>query len=277
MNTTQSLRAGVVALALAASAVTVPTAIADEENADAVIASGAVNWPIKESFNRYINMPFVKGTIDTEQVTFVAAENSFDFTVNPAESELDEEGNGTLQLDGSIHYTGHEGMLDLKYSDIKVNIENGTKATITADYHLQGALPGQPEENKDVDDAEISSFELEEALIPEAGKTYSQADLPTTLLQGGADSLLSYDPGDLDDGDVDVSVTFDEAEDVVDPDTDTDTDTGTDTDIDTDQDKDQDKGSSLGGIIAIILAVLSAIGAAFGGFIPGLNLKNFGF
>ena len=43
MNTTLSLRAGAVALALAASAVTVPTAIADEENADAVIASGAVN------------------------------------------------------------------------------------------------------------------------------------------------------------------------------------------------------------------------------------------
>ena len=46
MNTTQSLRAGVVALALAASAVTVPTAIADEENAGAAISSGAVNWHI---------------------------------------------------------------------------------------------------------------------------------------------------------------------------------------------------------------------------------------
>src|SRR5699024_5910001 len=100
MNTTLSLRAFAVALALAASAVTVPTAIADEENAGAAIASCAVNWPIKASFDRYINMPFVKGTIDTEQVTFVAAENSFDFTVNPAESELDEEGNGTLQLEG---------------------------------------------------------------------------------------------------------------------------------------------------------------------------------
>ena len=293
MKTTQSMRAGAIALALAASAVTVPTAIAAEAEGVPAIESGAVNWPIKESFNNYINMPFVEGNIDTDEVTYIEDEKAFDFTVNPDESELDADGNGTLQLDGSIHYTGHHGQLDLKYTDIKINIENGTEATINADYRLQGALPNQPQQDEDVDDADIASFTLDEALVPVAEETYEQTDLPTTFLQGAVDSLLNYDAGLVEDGDVDLSVTFGEApaEEPAGDDDDTNGNedpSGDDEDQD-DKDKQEDPkkdpakdlsskdGSSKGGIIAIIVAILAAIGAAVGGFIPGINLKNFGF
>ncbi|PQM74809.1 HtaA domain-containing protein [Corynebacterium sp. J010B-136] len=293
MKTTQSLRAGAVALALAASAVTVPTAIAAEAEGVPAIESGAINWPIKESFNNYINMPFVDGKIGTDQVSYVKEDKSFDFTVNPDESELDADGNGTLQLNGSIHYEGHHGALDLKYSDIKINIENGTEATITADYHLQGGFPGQEVHDAEVNDADIASFTLDEALLPVAEETYEQTDLQTSFLQGAVDSLLNYDAGPVQDGAVDLSVTFgeapaeqpagddDDAKDNENP-------AGNDDDQD-DKDKQEDPkkdpakdlsskdGSSKGGIIAIIVAILAAIGAAVGGFIPGINLKNFGF
>lgn len=309
MKTTQSLRAGTVALALAASAVTVPTAIAAETEGVPAIESGAVNWPIKESFNKYINMPFVEGNIGTDQVSYVKEDKSFDFTVNPDESELDADGNGALQLNGSIHYTGHHGGLDLKFSDFKINIENGTDATITADYQLQGALPGQEQQDADVDDADLFSFELEEALVPEANATLEQADLKTTFLQGALDAFQNYELGtEVEDGDIDVSVTFGDApaetpveDDNEAPGEDDDTngnenpsDDGKDNPADGDEDQDdKDKqedpkkdpakdlsskdGASKGGIIAIIVAILAAIGAAVGGFIPGINLKNFGF
>lgn len=293
MKTTQSLRAGTVALALAASAVTVPTAIAAETEGVPAIESGAVNWPIKESFNKYVVGMISQGEITTDGVN-PDDNNSFDFTVNPDESELDADGNGTLQLDGSIHYEGHHGALDLKYSDIKINIENGTEATITADYHLQGGFPGQEVHNDEVNDAEISSFDLGEALVPEANKTLERTDLTTTLLQGAQDSLLNYDAGTvLDDGDVDVFVTFGEApaeQPAGDDDDAKDNDNPADGDEDQDdKDKQEDPktdpakdlsskdGSSKGGTIAIIVAILAAIGAAVGGFIPGINLKNFGF
>ena len=292
MKTTQSLRAGAVALALAASAVTVPTAIAAEAEGVPAIESGAINWPIKESFNKYVVGIFAQGEITTDGVN-ADENNSFDFTVNPDESELDADGNGTLQLDGSIHYEGHHGALDLKYSDIKINIENGTEATITADYHLQGGFPGQEVHDAEVNDADIASFTLDEALLPVAEETYEQTDLQTSFLQGAVDSLLNYDAGPVKDGDVDLSVTFgeapaeqpagddDDAKDNENP-------AGNDDDQD-DKDKQEDPkkdpakdlsskdGSSKGGIIAIIVAVLAAIGAAVGGFIPGINLKNFGF
>jgi len=292
MKTTQSLRAGAVALALAASAVTVPTAIAAEAEGVPAIESGAINWPIKESFNKYVVGIIAQGEITTDGVN-ADENNSFDFTVNPDESELDADGNGTLQLDGSIHYEGHHGALDLKYSDIKINIENGTEATITADYHLQGGFPGQEVHDAEVNDADIASFTLDEALLPVAEETYEQTDLQTSFLQGAVDSLLNYDAGPVKDGDVDLSVTFgeapaeqpagddDDAKDNENP-------AGNDDDQD-DKDKQEDPkkdpakdlsskdGSSKGGIIAIIVAVLAAIGAAVGGFIPGINLKNFGF
>lgn len=292
MKTTQSLRAGAVALALAASAVTVPTAIAAEAEGVPAIESGAINWPIKESFNKYVVGIIAQGEITTDGVN-ADENNSFDFTVNPDESELDADGNGTLQLDGSIHYEGHHGALDLKYSDIKINIENGTEATITADYHLQGGFPGQEVHDAEVNDADIASFTLDEALLPVAEETYEQTDLQTSFLQGAVDSLLNYDAGPVKDGDVDLSVTFgeapaeqpagddDDAKDNENP-------AGNDDDQD-DKDKQEDPkkdpakdlsskdGSSKGGIIAIIVAILAAIGAAVGGFIPGINLKNFGF
>ena len=87
---------------------------------------GAVNWPIKESFNDYIGRA---GEITvTEGV--VRDGNSFDFTVNAEDSELDAEGNGVIELDGTIHYYAHNGGLDLTHDDVKVVVE-GTVAKIT--------------------------------------------------------------------------------------------------------------------------------------------------
>lgn len=276
MTITHRLSASTVALALAASAITVPSAFAADTEAPATLASGAVNWSIKESFNKYVKMPFAQGSITTDG-EIVENDNSFDFAVNPEQSELDSDGNGFLQLSGAIHYEAHEGQLDLKYSDIKIQIENGTEATITADYDLQGALPGQEASNESVQDAEISSFELNEALIPEFEKVYEQSGLKTSFLQGAADSLLNYPTGPVEDGDVDLTVTFAEkAEGQPTPQPKPNT-----PDANPAQSSDLD-ASSKGGIIAAIIAIVAAIGAAVGGFIPGidfgrLDLKQFGF
>ena len=276
-TTTRRLGSGTIALALATSAFAAPSAFAQDADAVAEIESGAVNWPIKESFNNYIKMPFVEGTITTDG-GIVENGKSFDFVVNPDESELDADGNGTLQLDGSIHYQGHHGQLDLKYSDIKIVVTNGTDATITADYDLQGALPGQEQQDNHVQDAEISSFVLDEALLPESEASYEQNGLKTTFLQGAVDSLLNYDAGPVEDGDVDLSVTFAEVKDgeeepTPDPDP-----TPVNSSVSS-----NNEGSADGGIIAAIVALIAAVGAAgaaAGGFIPGFDinkiLKQFG-
>ena len=274
-TTTRRLGASAIALALATTSVAAPSAFAQESDV-AEIASGNVNWPIKESFNRYINMPFAAGTIDAENVDYLAEENSFDWTIDPAESELDADGNGTLQLNGSIHYQAHHGGLDLKFDDVQINIDNGTDATITSDYHLQGALPGEEEKDIEVDDAEIATFELEETLVPESEKSYEQTDLQTSLLQGALDAFMNYELGPIDDGNVDVSITFDKVAEEEPGDDDRNNDDGQDND-DQNQDDSSQGSSDNAGIIAAIVALLGALGlggAAFAGLIPGFDVNS---
>ncbi|WP_313548309.1 HtaA domain-containing protein [Corynebacterium sp.] len=279
-NTSRSLGASAVALALAASAFAAPSAFAQEADAVAPIESGAVNWPIKESFNAYI------GSAGEITVTdgVVRDGNSFDFTVNAEESELDAEGNGVIELDGTIHYYAHGGGLDLTYDDVKVVVE-GTDAKITADLSLTGQRPGQDPVETEEDDAEIASFTLENALVPAENETLTESERTTTFLDGAA--IAGYTPGEVvDGGDIDIEITFGEI-----PEEPGSFSPGKSSQSSNDP-LDSSKGSSAenhegdsddAGIIAVIVALLAAVGAAgaaVGGFIPGFDinqiLKQFG-
>ena len=282
-NTSRSLSASAIALALAASAIAAPSAFAQEADAVAPIESGAVNWPIKESFNAYIGRA---GEITvTEGV--VRDGNSFDFTVNAEDSELDAEGNGVIELDGTIHYYAHNGGLDLTYDDVKVVVE-GTDAKITADLKLTGQRPGQDPVETEEDDAEIASFTLENALVPAENETLTETDRTTTFLDGAA--IAGYTPGEVvDGGDVDIEITFGEIPE--EPGSSQSSENGSSENFAEGSSKDGANGSSdeksedsdNAGIIAVIVALLAAVGAAgaaVGGFIPGFDinqiLKQFG-
>lgn len=275
-NTSRSLSASAVALALAASAFAAPSAFAQEADTVAPIESGAVNWPIKESFNAYVGGA---GEITvTEGV--VRDGNSFDFTVNAEDSELDAEGNGVIELDGTIHYYAHNGGLDLTYDDVKVVVE-GTDAKITADLKLTGQRPGQDPVETEADDAEIASFTLENALVPAENETLTETDRTTTFLDGAA--IAGYKPGEVvDGGDVDIEITFGEIPE--EPGSSQSSENGSsEADAEGSSEDDANGSSDDAGIIAVIVALLAAVGAAgaaVGGFIPGFDinqiLKQFG-
>ena len=277
-NTSRSLSASAIALALAASAIAAPSAFAQEADAVAPIESGAVNWPIKESFNDYIGRA---GEITvTEGV--VRDGNSFDFTVNAEDSELDAEGNGVIELDGTIHYYAHNGGLDLTYDDVKVVVE-GTDAKITADLKLTGQRPGQDPVETEEDDAEIASFTLENALVPAENETLTETDRTTTFLDGAA--IAGYTPGEVvDGGDVDIEITFGEIPEEPGSSQSSEYDAeGSSKDGANGSSDEKSEDSDNAGIIAVIVALLAAVGAAgaaVGGFIPGFDinqiLKQFG-
>lgn len=269
MTTTSRLGAGAVAIALATSALVVPTATAAE--GVAAIESGTVNWPIKESFNAYIG---AAGEL-TVSDGVVRDGNSFNFTVDADDSNLDAEGNGTIELDGNIHYYAHNGGLDMTLDDFKVVVA-GTDAIITADVELNGQRPGQEPISTEEDDVQVSSFELDEPLVPAYGETLTQSDLTTTFLDGAA--TLGYTPGEVvEGGDVDIELTFDNEPPAAPSGDESSDSSDSSQNVSSDDTEDSSSASDNAGIIAVIVAILAAVGAAgaaVAGLIPGVDVNS---
>lgn len=277
-----------VALALATSGLAAPQVFAQETPA---LVQGTLNWLIKDSFIKYLGMPFVHGEITaTEGAEQV--ENSFDFPLDAAASHINSQGSGTLEYEGKLQFKGHpsgDGAwgMDVAFEDVKVNVA-GVDATITADFHTKGAMPGHSSEEVVGDDAVIATFTLENAIVPAANATYSAIDLPFVLGEGAEQSLLNYKAGeeggavdlDLKFGDApadntpdagqegDAAVNGDSAPDAGQEDDaavngDSTSDAGQDNGDEAGQDDNSTEGKklSVGGIIAIIVAILAALGA----------------
>lgn len=217
-----ALLAGATAAAVMFSGVVVPHATANESPVPPV-AEGTVNWPIKDSFLRYIQ-GFAEGEIHTgDGVTAVKGASrieNFEFPVDAENSQIDAQGNGVIDLDGWLQFYGHKGLaedggwgLDLKYDDLKVVITDGIKAQLTADYEVKGGLPGrdEPAGPTSMDDAVIVSFELTEPLVPSENKRFNLNGMEPVLEQGGADSLLAYELHDvMEDGLIDIALKYGE-------------------------------------------------------------------
>ena len=73
------------ATTLVAGALAVPTATAAQIPA---LASGELNWPIKESFISYVQKPFAKGKIEATDGAVLAGK-TFKLPVNASASKVD--------------------------------------------------------------------------------------------------------------------------------------------------------------------------------------------
>lgn len=249
--------AGLVA-ALGASALIVPQASATEAPA---LAEGSLNWPFKDSFINYLDMPIVHGEISaTEGAQY--ANNSFDFPLNPEESNVSSNGNASLDFDGKVQFKGHPAgdgtyQMDITIDDLQVNIE-GTEATILGDYHTQGKMPGQDgvAEPKG-DDVVLATFTLESAIEPVFGEQFAAVDRPSILGEGAESAFQSYKAGS-EGGNVDLTLAFSEAPET--PETEA---PGTpETEDPAADDNSSSSELSTGGIIGVILAILGVLGIA---------------
>ncbi|WP_293767899.1 HtaA domain-containing protein [uncultured Corynebacterium sp.] len=256
----------ITASALALGALVAPNATA----ATPAVTSGSLNWPIKESFSKYLGMDFTQGTIDASDGASTSG-TDYVFPVDPKETSIDAAGTGTIATDGTLHFTGHPGKgpdgglgLDITLSDVNVKV-SGTTAQITADVAATGAAgrEGGNAVKISEDDIVISTFTLSEALVPTAKKTYTTTDAATSLTAEGAAAFLNfYKPGELKDGNTDLTVTFGEGDSNSAP-----------------QPTPPAKGegsstAGIVGIVAVIVAILGAAGAAVSGLIPGFTLPG---
>ncbi|WP_411702781.1 HtaA domain-containing protein [Corynebacterium sp. LaCa142] len=151
----------VVVTALAATALTVPHASAEET---CTIESGSLNWGIKHSWRSYLKSGFAAGDWSTSGPVTQTGDPkgkdfSFGFDVDPATSTVtvDEDGNvvssNIESKDSSITFTGHHGALHstvvapfIKTSGNQAQLGSGYEV-----YHVEGKNMFQYTEDDRID------------------------------------------------------------------------------------------------------------------------------
>lgn len=102
-----------------------------EETCVANEVSGTMNWGVRTSFRNYIQGGIAKGSWTLDGV----AESANGFTWNGSGEINTETMSGTVHFPGSVHFTGHKGILDLKFSNIRVVFNSANSGTLVMDVN----------------------------------------------------------------------------------------------------------------------------------------------
>jgi len=175
--------------ALLAAAMLIPaTAASAQTTADAqacVVTDGTLSWGVKESFRSYISGTIANGswealdgaTYETPDFTWTGATGSYD----PAT------GTGSVSFPGTVHFTGHDGVLDLTLGNPTIEFEGDT-AALLLDAHsndMEGEVAVDAEQEWVGDVALADGPDVTDGAL--AG-----ADLGTTLTNSGAAAFAGF-------------------------------------------------------------------------------------
>lgn len=120
-------------LAAAPAQAAQPAPLLAEDSASSIctVTGGSLAWGVKDSFRSYIT-----GTIANGEITAGdgAAYEAPVFNWTGATGEVDAEtGKGTVSFAGWIHFTGHDGVLDLQLSNPTVELRGDGTASLLLD------------------------------------------------------------------------------------------------------------------------------------------------
>lgn len=132
------------AIALAGSALLVPSAanagptVAEDAVSSACsVTGGSLNWGVKESFRSYISGSIANGSWEVADGASYETP-SFSWT-NPVGEVDAATGEGTVSFAGSIHFTGHDGALDLTLANPSIVFAGDGTAQLLLDTKSQRA------------------------------------------------------------------------------------------------------------------------------------------
>ncbi|RBM15881.1 HtaA domain-containing protein [Streptomyces sp. PT12] len=173
------LLATATATALALTAPVTPAFAQEGPGQQAIgLTDGTLDWGVKESFRRYITGPIAHGSA-TAADGAEATESGFRFTGGTGSYDLATHAVDT-EFDGSVHFVGHGGLLDLKLSAPRV-VTEGTEGTLVTDVTIAG------ETTEGVEFAELDLT----GVAPGSGEGGALvfADIPATLTAEGAEAF----------------------------------------------------------------------------------------
>ncbi len=171
---------------LAALVLAAPTAAQADTASGCEITDGTLSWGVKESFRAYISGSIANGEWETSDG---AAYETPDFRWTDGTGSFDPEtGMGSVSFVGAVHFTGHDGVLDLVLANPTIAFEDDGGAALLLD-----AKSNDMEGDVAVDTEQewvgeiVTGTELEPA-----DGALAIEDAPTTLTDSGAKAFAGF-------------------------------------------------------------------------------------
>ncbi|GGP40201.1 HtaA domain-containing protein [Streptomyces melanogenes] len=170
-----SARTTAIAVVCAATAATVLSAVPAHAAAKVELKGATFDWGFKESFRRYVGAGGITVADGAKQAagngvfTFVDGAGTYDTSTHAS----------ATAFKGSVRFSAHGGVLDIKLSDLKVTTTT-TTGVITADVTTKDGG-----KDKTADDVPLADLDLSQ-VKPSQGAAMTFKDIPATLTEQGA-------------------------------------------------------------------------------------------
>ncbi|UBH04920.1 hypothetical protein K8P10_000431 [Leucobacter sp. Psy1] len=175
-----------VALAAVPTAASAVPHVAQEAAAGCEVSGGTLSWGLKESFRSYISGTIANGSWETSSGAGYETPN---FQWGDASGSIEPEtGTGAVSFTGTVHFTGHDGVLDLTLANPTIEFEGDGKAALLLDAKstdMEGEV-AVDEEQEWVGDLTVQS-----QVVP-SDDALELADMPAELTNSGAGAFVGF-------------------------------------------------------------------------------------
>lgn len=138
------------------------------------VSGASIQWGVKESFRTYVTGPIADGSIAGGWGAGSGAYST-------------DNDRGRVGFGGSIHYTGHGGLLDLTLSNPRIQVDSATSASLILTVQSKG-FNGSP----DINASAVAFATLALPAATETSSRISWSGATATLTAAGADAFAGF-------------------------------------------------------------------------------------
>ena len=149
-------------------------------SADGKVASADLGWGVRDSFRNYIRGGIANGSWDLNGTTY--SNNAFQWAKGTGSFK---DGKGSISFTGSVHFTGHHGILDTTISNPRLEI-NGKTAVLYA------TMVGNDMDGKSHNYGEVALLNVNVSGLQVSGDKISISGAGTTITAEGAKAFAGF-------------------------------------------------------------------------------------
>jgi hypothetical protein len=190
MDRTRQSTRGLVALVLFVAALGIMLANGDTVSAaPRPIIGGYADWGVKEAFRDYIEGPIAQGTITLSGGATQNADGTFRFPGAATGTYDAATETGTGHFSGSVQFEGHDGVLDMTITDIRIEFA-GDDGILRADVASRDLDTGNMISYPDIAFADLDLSSVNP--VPGGDSSVSWSSIPAVLTAAGAPSFEGF-------------------------------------------------------------------------------------
>jgi hypothetical protein len=161
--------------------------------APAPITGGSLTWGVKESFRAYVTGPIAHGSVSVSGGAIQNPSGAFQFPAAAVGSYEGAAGTVAATFTGSVVFTGHDGVLEMNVSNIRVNIAGAT-GTLVADL-VTRPLPedlATPQPPVSFPNTQFATLNLTGITPTANGSSTTWTNVPVVLTAAGSAAFASF-------------------------------------------------------------------------------------